>query len=419
MAHVAARFEILETNRLTINRLTKISTDFDITSRFASLRVRVGPRSLVRALAPPHVPRHYTFMLPCVCVSPPSLGRTLVPLHVSRRYAFHAAAIEKKKWKSQLELNSSECAELSKVLTLKPKRFSEDDFIKLVKEIQKCEWKKNPEEHTILRSELEKCCNATQNFVVTQVNTPLGTNLSFDAEPKRIMRITEDILKLIPKTDPFKDHVFKRCSVVGNGGVLTNSSCGMEINQADFVFRCNLPPIMDYMDDVGMKTDIVTANPSIISRRYQSLNLRRKPFVDYISAYKNAFILLPAFSYSINTSPSFKVSYTLQDFGMKQKAIFLNPSYMKTVSPFWKGKGVKEKRLSSGFIILSAAMELCEEVWVYGFWPFSKDVHGNQFHHHYYDNMMPGKIHSMPNEFYKLLQLHMKGIVKLHTDKCE
>ncbi|XP_067852262.1 alpha-N-acetylneuraminide alpha-2,8-sialyltransferase-like [Heptranchias perlo] len=315
-----------------------------------------------------------------------------------------------------MELNSPECADLSKLLTLKPKRFSEDAFIKLFKEIQKCKWKKNSKEYKKFRSQLEKCCNATQNFIVTQVNTPLGTNLGYDAESKRILKITENIFELIPKKDPLKGHTLKRCSVIGNAGVLTNSSCGVEINQADFVFRCNLPPIKDYKDDVGTKTDIVTANPSIIIKRYQSLNLRRKPFVDYMSAYEDAFILLPAFSYSVNTSPSFKVSYTLQDFGTKQQAIFLNPSYMKTIAKFWKNEGIRELRLSTGFIMLSAALESCEEVWVYGFWPFTKGVHGNQFFHHYYDNVLPNKVHSMSNEFYKLLQLHMKGIVKLHAD---
>ncbi|XP_067909373.1 alpha-2,8-sialyltransferase 8F-like [Heterodontus francisci] len=297
--------------------------------------------------------------------------------------------------------------------------FSEDDFIKLFKKVQKCKWKKNPEEHKKLSSQLEKCCNAAQKFIVTQVNTPLGTNLSYDAEPKRIIRITENVLELIPKTNPLKDCVFKHCSVVGNAGVLTNSSCGAEINQADFVFRCNLAPIIDYKDDVGTQTDLVTSNPSIIIDRYKNLNFRRRPFVDYVSAYKDAFILLPAFSYAFTTSPSFKVSYTLQDFGTKQQAIFSNPSYMKTISQFWKAEGVKENRLSTGFIILSAALEMCEEVSVYGFWPFSKDVHGNQLSNHYYDNVMPKKFHSMPNEFYKLLQLHMKGIVKLQADECE
>ncbi|XP_051872141.1 alpha-2,8-sialyltransferase 8F-like [Pristis pectinata] len=327
--------------------------------------------------------------------------------------------ITKQTRKHQQKFNSPECMELSKILTLKPNRFSEDDFIKLFKKIQNCGWIKNPEEHRKIRSQLEKCCNASQNFIITQVNTPLSTSINYEAQPKKTVEVTKDIFNLLPKTDPFKYHTLKRCSVVGNAGVLTNSSCGAEINEADFVFRCNIPPIMDYKDDVGTKTDMVTLNPSILRQRYQNLNSRRKPFMDHVSVYENALILLPAFSYSYDTSNSFKVSFTLQDFGAKQQAIFLNLSYMKSVSQFWIDNGINENRLSSGFLILSAALEMCDEVQLYGFWPFSKDMHGNQFFHHYYDNILPKKVHSFANEFYKLLLLHVKGIVKVQAEQCE
>ncbi|XP_051872142.1 alpha-2,8-sialyltransferase 8F-like [Pristis pectinata] len=175
--------------------------------------------------------------------------------------------IRKQEWNNQKELNSPECVEMAKILTLKPKRFSEDDFIKLFKVLQECKWVKNTEEHKNLSSQLEKCCNATKNFIVTQDNAPLGTNLSYNAEPKRIFKITKDVVDLLPKEVPFKKHIYKRCSVVGNAGILNNSSCGREVDQANFVFRCNLPPLIDYKDDVGTKTSVVTSNPSIIISR--------------------------------------------------------------------------------------------------------------------------------------------------------
>ncbi|XP_072910699.1 alpha-2,8-sialyltransferase 8F-like [Hemitrygon akajei] len=309
--------------------------------------------------------------------------------------------------------------ELSKIFTLKPNRFTEDDFIKLFKKVQNCGWVKNSTEHRKIRSQLQKCCNTSKNFIITQVNTPVDTNISYAVESKKKITITKDIFDLIPKTDPFKDHKLKYCSVIGNAGILINSSCGAQINEADFVFRCNIPPIKDYKDDVGTKTDMVTLNPSILRIRFQHLDSRRKPLMDHVSIYENALILLPAFSYSSDTSISFKVSFTLQDFGAKQQAIFLSPSYQKSLTQFWKAQGIGETSLSSGLILLSVALEMCEEVWVYGFWPFSKDVAGNQLLHHYYDNMMPKKVHSFPNEFYKLLLLHMKGVVKVQAGQCE
>ncbi|XP_059828149.1 alpha-2,8-sialyltransferase 8F-like isoform X3 [Hypanus sabinus] len=326
--------------------------------------------------------------------------------------------IAKQTRKHQQKPISPECMELSKIFTLKPNRLTEDDFIKLFKKVQNCGWMKNSTEHRKIRSQLQKCCNASKNFVITQLNTPLGTNVSYAVGSKNKITITKDIFDLIPKTDPFKDHKLKYCSVVGNAGFLINSSCGAEINEADFVFRCNIPPIKDYKDDVGTKTDMVTLNPSILRSRFRSLNSRRKPFMDHVSIYENALILLPAFTYSSDASISFKVSFTLQDFGAKQQAIFLGPSYQKSLTQFWKAQGIGETSLSSGLILLSAALEMCEEVWVYGFWPFSKDVAGNQLFHHYYDNKMPKKVHSFSNEFYKLLLLHMKGVVKVQAGQC-
>lgn len=80
---------------------------------------------------------------------------------------------------------------------------------------------------------------------------------------------------------------------------------------------------------------------------------------------------------------------------------------------------MKAYRLSSGFMITSAAVELCENVKLYGFWPFSKNIEEVPISHHYYDNQLPKPgFHAMPKEYNQILKLHGKGILKLQFGQC-
>uniref|UniRef100_A0A8C3GPF4 ST8 alpha-N-acetyl-neuraminide alpha-2,8-sialyltransferase 6 n=1 Tax=Cairina moschata TaxID=8855 RepID=A0A8C3GPF4_CAIMO len=300
-------------------------------------------------------------------------------------------------------------------------RYSEDYYLHIVKKLQNCTWIRRPEESAKFRSELASCCDAAHNFIASQNNTPLGSNMSYEVDSKKTILITEDIYRMLPVSPPLSVYPFKNCAVVGNGGILKNSSCGAEIDRSDFVFRCNLPPTTGSISkDVGNKTNLVTVNPSIIAQKYNKLNEKKTEFVENIAVYGDAFLLLPAFSFRSNTATSFKVYHTLQEFKATQRAIFFHPTYLKSLAQFWRTKGVKAYRLSSGFMITSAAVELCENVKLYGFWPFSKSTEKMPISHHYYDNQLPKPgFHAMPKEYNQILQLHGKGILKLQFGKCE
>ncbi|KAE8596089.1 hypothetical protein XENTR_v10015962 [Xenopus tropicalis] len=320
-------------------------------------------------------------------------------------------------------VNNSYCRDVQdRLLTVSlKKRYSEDYYIQTVNDLQNCTWHKRPEERSKFRLDLSSCCNGVKNFIVSQNNTSVGINITYEVESKKRILITEEIYRMLPKSQPFDGTPFKQCAVVGNGGILANSGCGVEIDQSDFVFRCNLPPTSGNVSvDVGNKTNLVTVNPSIISQKYRKLNKVKNVFLKYVSNYGNSLLLLPAFSYSSNTAISFEVHRVLEKNQAKQKAVFFHPNYLKNLAKFWKGKGVRAYRLSTGLMITSAAMELCEEVILYGFWPFSKDLEGKPISHHYYDNMLPKPgFHAMPKEFYQVLQLHHKGVLRLQIGKCE
>ncbi|CAB1346194.1 unnamed protein product [Coregonus sp. 'balchen'] len=212
----------------------------------------------------------------------------------------------------------------------------------------------------------------------------------------------------------------KKCSVVGNGGVLKHSGCGKDIDQADFIMRCNLPPLSrEYVEDVGTKTHLVTANPSIIEKRFQNLLWSRKGFVESMKAYGSSYIYMPAFSMKPGTDPSLRAYYALADTSSNLTMLFANPEFLRTVGKFWKGRGVHAKRLSTGLFLVSLALGLCEEVTAYGFWPFSVGLDEQPVSHHYYDNVLPfSGFHAMPEEFVQLWQLHKSGTLRLRVGHC-
>ncbi|KAM9684024.1 alpha-N-acetylneuraminide alpha-2,8-sialyltransferase isoform 2-T2 [Dama dama] len=213
----------------------------------------------------------------------------------------------------------------------------------------------------------------------------------------------------------------KKCAVVGNGGILKKSGCGRQIDEADFVMRCNLPPLSsEYTKDVGSKSHLVTANPSIIRQRFQNLLWSRKTFVDHMKVYNHSYIYMPAFSMKTGTEPSLRVYYTLSDVGANQTVLFANPNFLRSIGKFWKSRGIHAKRLSTGLFLVSAALGLCEEVAIYGFWPFSVNMHEQPISHHYYDNVLPfSGFHAMPEEFLQLWYLHKIGALRMQLDPCE
>ncbi|XP_038621258.1 alpha-N-acetylneuraminide alpha-2,8-sialyltransferase [Tachyglossus aculeatus] len=280
-------------------------------------------------------------------------------------------------------------------------------------------WAPNGTARAQFRKQLEDCCSPGQLFAMTKLNSPQGANLWYDGEFLYSFTVDNETYSLFPQTTPFKLPL-KKCAVVGNGGILKNSGCGRRIDEANFVMRCNLPPLSsEYTKDVGSKSQLVTANPSIIRKRFQNLLWSRKTFVDSVKVYNRSFIYMPAFSMKSGTEPSLRVYYTLADAGADQAVIFANPNFLRGIGKFWKSRGIHAKRLSTGLFLVSAALGLCEEVAIYGFWPFSVDLGGRFISHHYYDNVLPDSdFHAMPEEFLQLWFLHKSGVLEMQLERC-
>ncbi|KAJ3600981.1 hypothetical protein NHX12_031954 [Muraenolepis orangiensis] len=294
-------------------------------------------------------------------------------------------------------------------------------LIKKVLELYSQTWKKQQENSQKFRALLSSRCHGFTKAIVTQENTPVGAKLVYDGEKRKPLPVTPAIFHTFAKRNPLSNKTWDTCAVVGNGGILVNSTCGERIDSAQFVIRCNLPPVENgYVKDVGNKTDLVTANPSILLEKFGGLQERRRPFVESLRRYNDSLMLLPAFSYAHNTLVSLRALYTIEDFESPIKPVFLNPEYLQSLARFWRSQGLKSIRLSTGIIVASLALELCTDVHLYGFWPFDRHPDFHQpLTNHYYDNRMSKKtIHAMPAEFEQLLRLHGQGVLKIHLGEC-
>ncbi|XP_036745208.1 alpha-N-acetylneuraminide alpha-2,8-sialyltransferase isoform X2 [Manis pentadactyla] len=281
-------------------------------------------------------------------------------------------------------------------------------------------WRRNQTAARVFRKQMEDCCDPAHLFAMTKMNSPMGKSMWYDGELLYSFTIDNTTYSLFPQATPFQLPL-KKCAVVGNGGILKKSGCGRQIDEANFVMRCNLPPLSrEYTKDVGSKSHLVTANPSIIRQRFQNLLWSRKTFVDNMKIYNHSYIYMPAFSMKTGTEPSLRVYYTLSDVGANQTVLFANPNFLRSIGKFWKSRGIHAKRLSTGLFLVSAALGLCEEVSIYGFWPFSVNMHDQPLSHHYYDNVLPfSGFHAMPEEFLQLWYLHKIGALRMQLDPCE
>ncbi|XP_076737051.1 alpha-2,8-sialyltransferase 8E-like [Maylandia zebra] len=264
-------------------------------------------------------------------------------------------------------------------------------------------------------------CNGSNNAIVTRENTPVGSKIVCDRD-RTVIPVTPELFKILIKENPFSKKRWDTCSVVGSGGILTNSGCGKTIDSTDFVIRCNLPPLEnEFKSDVGMKTNLVTANPSILTKKYGSLMARRRAFVDSLHQYGNSLLLFPCFSSGGTRAVCQRAVYAIEDMEIPIQPIFTNPQYLQSMDQFWNSQGVKGLRASTGAYMISLALELCETVHLYGFWPFSNHPYKLfPLTNHYYDNVpYNSRIHAMSDEFYYWVQLHNKGILKLHLEDCK
>lgn len=92
---------------------------------------------------------------------------------------------------------------------------------------------------------------------------------------------------------------------------------------------------------------------------------------------------------------------------------------------YWKNKHLSPKRLSTGILVYTLASAICEEIHLYGFWPFGFDPNTKEeLPYHYYDKKGTKfttkwqESHQLPVEFQLLYRMNEEGLAKLSLSHC-
>ncbi|XP_071800269.1 alpha-N-acetylneuraminide alpha-2,8-sialyltransferase-like [Asterias amurensis] len=300
-------------------------------------------------------------------------------------------------------------------------------------------WKPNPLNLAEFRMKLMNKTKSTfqDGFVLTHHNTRVGNTLPYTVDnynlgsKTKFFNVTEGFFaENVSPNSPLSGKQFKRCSVVGNSGTLSNSSCGKEIDQSDYVIRMNLPILRPHMADAGWKTNLTTMNPTLVTRRFNGLKTK-EGIDEYLNIIADFYgvLWLPCITATRTQDMCLKSKQTLDDYGVRNpESTIANPFHFDALLDFWKERTIKQF-LTSGFYMTHLALTMCEETHLYGFWPFLYRVPDRvtdtgtntlrKVKYHYFDEIGSSKAHSISDEFAVLLQMHVLGLLKLHVGDCD
>nr|XP_029507539.1 sia-alpha-2,3-Gal-beta-1,4-GlcNAc-R:alpha 2,8-sialyltransferase-like [Oncorhynchus nerka] len=290
-------------------------------------------------------------------------------------------------------------------------------------------WRYNRTAFTEHRKEISQHIDIAHNFTLTRSSVRVGQLMHYDySSHKYIFSIGENFKSLLPEASPIVNKHYNVCAVVGNSGILTGSRCGPEIEKFDFVFRCNFAPTEIFRRDVGRRTNLTTFNPSILEKYYNNLlTLQdRNNFFLSLKKLDGAILWIPAFFFHTSAT----VTRTLVDFfvehrGQLKVQLAWPGNIMQYINRYWKTKQLSPKRLSTGILMYTLASSMCEEIHLYGFWPFGWDPNtGKELPYHYYDKKGTKfttkwqESHQLPAEFKLLYRMHTEGLIKLTLSHC-
>ncbi|KPP63899.1 hypothetical protein Z043_117802, partial [Scleropages formosus] len=286
-------------------------------------------------------------------------------------------------------------------------------------------WNFNKTLSDLIRRNILKFFDAERDISILKGILKPGDVIHYVFDRQSTLNVPNELYELLPRVSPLKNQFYKRCAIVGNSGILLNSSCGQEIDSNDFVIRCNLAPVEEYEQDVGHRTSLVTMNPSVVQRAFQDLASEqwKGRFLRRLQGLNGSVLWIPAFmAKGGEERVAWAVRLILQH-AINVHTAFPSLRLLHAVRGYWLTNNVQIKRPTTGLLMYTMATRFCEQIHLYGFWPFLLGPHGNPVKYHYYDALTyeyTSQVgpHTMPLEFETLRALHRQGALRLHTGAC-
>ncbi|KAK5867436.1 hypothetical protein PBY51_011928 [Eleginops maclovinus] len=287
-------------------------------------------------------------------------------------------------------------------------------------------WTFNKTLSNLIRKNILRFLDPERDISILKGTLKPGDIIHYVFDRHSTTNISENLYRLLPTVSPMKNQHHRRCAIVGNSGILLNSSCGPDIDSHDFVIRCNLAPVDQYSQDVGWRTNLVTMNPSVVQRAFQDLvsDEWRDRFLQRLQSLSGSVLWIPAF---MAKGGEERVEWALRLILLHTvdvRTAFPSLRLLHAVRGYWLTNNVHIKRPTTGLLMYTMATRFCDEIHLYGFWPFSHDPQGKPVKYHYYDSLKyeytsSSSPHTMPLEFRTLRALHRQGALRLHTGTCD
>ncbi|XP_072033377.1 alpha-2,8-sialyltransferase 8B-like [Amphiura filiformis] len=215
----------------------------------------------------------------------------------------------------------------------------------------------------------------------------------------------------------------KTCAIVGNSGILLHSACGKEIDNHEFVFRANMAPIKKFISDVGKHTDIMTINYQVMNYMIGNFTSATHDAIRWRKEYEARLKFLDSsILWYFKSAAHLDSVHKLASIVRTELALPLRFAF----SPH--GMGNPTKRIwnvtipTSGLILYTFATAMCNQITLYGFYPFSEDESHRQIYNHYYENevidFQTDTIHEYVKEYRLLEVLNKIGAIRLVTTPC-